>query len=58
MNSKLEPEHIESAKSCLAGNVQLLSRDQLFETPWTEACQASLSFTLSQFAQTLVPLSQ
>ena len=28
--------------------VQLLSRVQLFATPWTAACQASLSFTISQ----------
>ena len=28
--------------------IQLLSRVQLFATPWTEACQASLSFTISQ----------
>ena len=28
--------------------VQLLSCIQLFEIPWTTACQASLSFTLSQ----------
>ena len=27
--------------------VQLFSRDQLFATPWTAACQASLSFTIS-----------
>ena len=27
---------------------QLLSRAQLFATPWTAACQASLSFTISQ----------
>ena len=27
--------------------VQLLSYDQLFPTPWTAACQASLSFTIS-----------
>ena len=27
---------------------QSLSRDQLFEIPWTAACQASLSFTISQ----------
>ena len=27
--------------------VQLLSHAQLFETPWTAACQASLSFTVS-----------
>ena len=28
--------------------VQSLSRIQLFVTPWTAACQASLSFTVSQ----------
>ena len=28
--------------------VQLLSRVWLFSTPWTAACQASLSFTISQ----------
>ena len=28
--------------------VQLLSRVWLFATPWTEACQASLSFTIPQ----------
>ena len=31
--------------------VQLLSWVQLFKTPWTAACQASLSFTISEFAQ-------
>ena len=29
-------------------SVQLLSGVQLFSTPWTTACQASLSFTISQ----------
>ena len=47
LNSKLEPKHIESAKGCLEGNVQFLSRVRLFTTPWTEASQASLSFTVS-----------
>ena len=28
--------------------VQLLSHVQLFATPWTAACQASTSFTISQ----------
>ena len=28
--------------------IQLLSRVQLFETPWPAACQASLSFTITQ----------
>ena len=32
--------------------VQLLSHVQLFMTPWTAACQASISFTISQSAQT------
>ena len=27
---------------------EYLSRVQLFATPWTEACQTSLSFTISQ----------
>ena len=31
--------------------VKSLSRVQLFTTPWTAACQASLSFIISQFAQ-------
>ena len=34
--------------------VQLLSYVQLFVTPWTAACQAILSFTISDFAQTHV----
>ena len=28
--------------------VQLLSHVELFATPWSKACQASLSFTISQ----------
>ena len=35
-----------SCPACLI--VQLLSRVWLFVTPWTAACQASLSFTISQ----------
>ena len=40
-------------------SVQLLSRVQLFETPWTAACQASLSitsivFSLVQFSRSVV----
>ena len=34
--------------------VQSLSCVQLFATPWTEVHQASLSFTISKFAQTHV----
>ena len=34
--------------------VQSLSCAQLFATPWTEVHQASLSFTISKFAQTHV----
>ena len=30
------------------GSVQLLSHVQLFSTPWTAACQASLSITKSR----------
>ena len=38
--------------------VQSLSRVQLFVTPWTAACQASLSFTVSQICSNSCPLSQ
>ena len=34
--------------------VQSLSHVRLFVTPWTAARQASLSFTISQFAETRV----
>ena len=34
--------------------VQLLSRVRIFATPWAAACQASLSFTILEFAQTHV----
>ena len=34
--------------TCFSQSVQLLSRVQLFATPWTAACQASLSITNSQ----------
>ena len=42
--------HVHCCKWCLAhvGVVHLLSCVQLFATPWTAACQASLSFTISQ----------
>ena len=33
---------------CLVVAVQSLSPVQLFATPWTAACQASLSFTISE----------
>ena len=35
--------------------VQSLSLDGLFATPWTTACQASLSFTISQSLLKLMP---
>ena len=38
--------------------IQLLSRVQLFVTPWTAACQASLSFTVSRVCSDSCPLSQ
>ena len=47
--------HIHQRTSVLAANkswfvvvVELLSYIWLFETPWTAACQASLSFTISR----------
>ena len=36
-----------SVSQCFSPSVQLLSRVQLFATPWTAALQASLSFTIS-----------
>ena len=36
--------------------VQSLSHVQLFATPWTEACQASLFFTISQSLLKLMPI--
>ena len=36
--------------------LQPLNRAWFFVTPWTAALQASLSFTISEFAQTYVPL--
>ena len=38
--------------------VQLLSHVQLFATPWTAACQASLSFTTPGVCSNSHPLSQ
>ena len=37
-------------------SVQSLSRVQLFATPWTAACQASLSITSSQSLLKLMPI--
>ena len=39
---------LELDKGVLCCFFQSLSRVQLFETPWTAACQASLSSTISQ----------
>ena len=36
--------------------VQLLSHVQLFATPWTAACQSSLSFTISWSLLKLMPI--
>ena len=38
--------------------VQLISHAQLFVTPWTAACQASLSFTIHWACSNSCPLSQ
>ena len=38
----------QSAQKDIAVLVQLLSHVRLFAIPWTAACQASLSFTISQ----------
>ena len=48
--AKKFPKHFYYEPKCLLGfsSVQLLSRVRLFVTPWTVACQASLSITNSQ----------
>ena len=43
--------------NCLVSSVQSLSRVQLFVTPWTAACQASLSITNSQSLPKLMSMS-
>ena len=40
--------HIQHKEYCQISSVQLLSRVQLFATPWTAARQASLAFTISR----------
>ena len=40
----------------LFSSVQLLSHVQLFATPWTAACQASLSITNSRNLRKLMPI--
>ena len=42
--------------SLISYSVQLLSRVQLFATPWTPACQAPLSITNSQSLLKLMPI--
>ena len=42
--------------SWVLSSVQSLSRVQLFAIPWTAACQASLSFTISRSLLTLMPV--
>ena len=47
MGSQLATGQQQQTLKCIS-SVQLLSRVQLFATPWTTACQASLSITNSQ----------
>ena len=47
-SSKLRFEFLVLTHSIYVSSVQSLSRVQLFATPWTAACQASLSITHSQ----------
>ena len=46
---------MSSERSFVVG-VQLLSHDQFFASPWTTACQASLSFTISWSLQKLMSI--
>ena len=43
-------------RKALQRTLQSLSHVQLFATPWTAACQASLSFTISQSSLKLMPI--
>ena len=45
------------SSKCYKCSAQLLSHVRLFATPWTSACQASLSITNSQSLLKLCPLS-
>ena len=47
---------INSKLSSQFSSVQSLSCVQLFASPWTAACQASLSFTISQSLLKLMPI--
>ena len=47
-NSSLQRCLLPTTFSIIVVIVQSLSRVQLFAFPWTAACQASLSFTISQ----------
>ena len=42
---------------CFLSVVKLFSRVQLFATPWTEACQASLSLTISWSLAKFLPIA-
>ena len=50
LDAKIRPYNVEFRQAilCLQSSVQLLSRVRLFVTPWTTACQVSLSITNSQ----------
>ena len=48
--------HPSGWRSFVAIVAQLLSHVQLFATPWTAACQASLSFTVSWSLLSFMPI--
>ena len=48
MTSYKHNTFVKSKKLTFVVIVQLLDHVQLFATPWTEVCQASLSFIISQ----------
>ena len=49
MTQKVEglTQGLSAVRLHLNGSQELLSRVQLFATPWTAACQAALSFSIS-----------
>ena len=50
--------NVNKIKFVVAVVVETLSRVQLFVTPWTAACQASVSFNIPRVCSNLHPLSQ
>ena len=53
----MDKENVEHVYNAILSSVQSLTRVRLFATPWTAACQASLSITNSQSLFKLMSIS-